>query len=588
MRLVTPSRTVHWLLAAAALAVVLVSALSAGAAYRLVILSDRTGGHQDAIYPSIIREINLLQPDIIVTVGDQIEGYGDDMEVMTAEWDTVFAMLDELDAPVYLTPGNHDIWSDDSEELYRQRTGLEPYYSFDYEGTHFIILDTSRIEAWEQADEEQLAWLASDLATTDPEDQVFVFYHKPLWLMTTAAGVTDPVHELLVDHGVDGVFCGHFHKFFSGTYDGIPYVSVGSSGGVIYRPETEPVARGEFFQFCWLTVDEEGFDLAVIDAGNIYPMDFHTVDDDHEITAIESEYVSVSPVRVTGAGGEAVDVVVTVENRAPVAIDDAITWDTPQGWEIYPLTVPVLVEPGEVGEYAFSVLPPEIVYPAPSLALTYPMSNGMDIVTDIPMRVVRTAGATRFRATPTIDGALSEPCWAGAAPVSHLYPAYDDSNIDGGTEFRFGFDDRNLYVSAVCHEPVVNDIVAANEERDSPVYRDDCVGLFIQPVADEMVVYQIYFNPLGAIFDQRIDFNEAMIYTTDLTWDGKYDAVARVSEDRWVLEAAIPFSELGAVVGDGDTWHVNLRRKQQRIRAVEDWQIPIDYNPNTFGELILE
>ena len=588
MRLVTAGRPAHWVTMVAALTVVLAMTLSAGAAYRLVILSDRTGGHQDGIYPSIIREINLLQPDIIVTVGDQIEGYGDDMGAMTAEWDTLLTMLDELDAPVYLTPGNHDIWSDDSEELYRQRTGFDPYYSFDYEGTHFIILDTSRAESWDQVEDEQLAWLASDLDATVPEDQVFVIYHKPLWLMTIGSGGSDPVHELFVEHGVDGVFTGHFHHFFSGTYDGIPYASIGSSGGSMYRNETEPVARGEFFQFCWLTVNEDGFDLAVIDAGSVYPADFHTVDDEHEIVAIESDYISVSPMRVAGATGEATEVVVTVENHAPLAINDAITWETPEGWEIEPRVAPIVVEPGDVGEFPFSVVPPESVFPAPSLALAYPMSNGMEIVTDIPLRVVRTAGAARFRSTPTIDGALAEPCWAGATPVTHLYPAYDDSDIDGETEFRFGFDDRYLYVSAVCHEPMVEEIVAANEGRDGPVYRDDCVGLFIQPVADEMVVYQIYFNPLGTIFDQRIDFNEAMIYTTDLTWDGDFEVATRVSEDRWAVEAAIPLSEFGVAIGDADVWRVNFRRKQQRIQAVEDWQIPIDYNPNTFGELVLE
>jgi len=588
MRVVTSSRTAHWVTGTVTLAAVLAMALSAGAAYRLVILSDRTGGHQEGVYPSIIREINLLQPDIVVTVGDQIEGYGDDMEMMSAEWDTLLAMLDALDAPVYLTAGNHDIWSDDSEELYRQRTGHEPYYSFDYEGTHFVILDTSRIEAWEQVEEEQLAWLASDLAETAPEDQIFVVYHKPLWLMTVGSGGSDPVHELLVEHGVDGVFTGHFHHFFSDTYDGIPYASIGSSGGAMYRNETEPVARGEFFQFCWLTVDDDGFELAVIDAGSVYPADFHTVEDEREIVAIESDYVSVSPVRVAGAAGEAVEVVVTVENHAPVAIDDAITWEMPQGWEIEPSVAPVVVESGEVGEFVFSVVPPESVFPAPALALTYPMSNGMEVVTDIPLRVVRTAGAARFRATPAIDGALAEPCWGGATPVTRLYPAYDDSEVDGGTEFRFGFDDTYLYISAVCHEPMVDEIVAAGEERDSAVYRDDCVGLFIQPVADEMVVYQVYVNPLGTIFDQRIDFNEAMVYTTDPTWDGELDVATRVSEDRWVVEAAIPLSELGAIIGDDDVWRVNFRRKQQRIQAVEDWQVPIDYNPKTFGELVLE
>ena len=144
-----------------------------------------------------------------------------------------------------------------------------------------------------------------------------------------------------------------------------------------------------------------------------------------------------------------------------------------------------------------------------------------------------------------------------------------------------------LVFRAAMKEPDI-EIVAVNEERDSAVYRDDCVGLFIQPVADEMVVYQVYLNPLGAIFDQRIEFNEAMIYTTDPAWDSECEAAVRVGEDRWVLEVAIPFSALGAVVSDGDAWRINFRRKQQRIRAVEDWQIPIDYNPSTFGELILE
>lgn len=585
---VTHHRAVCWLIAAAAMLVVSAMAGPAGASYRLVVLSDRTGGHQEGVYPSIIREIDLLGPDIVVTVGDQIEGYGDDMELASAEWDTLLAMLDTLEAPVYLTAGNHDIWSDDSEELYRRRTGFEPYYSFDHGGTHYIILDTSRIEAWDQIEEEQLAWLATDLEGVDPDDQIFVFYHKPLWIMTTAAGVSDPVHGLFVERGVDAVFTGHFHNYFSGEYDGIAYTSLGSSGGYIYHPDTQPVARGQFYQFAWLTVGEDGFDMAVIDAGNIYPRDFLTVDDMNEVQAIESDYVRTSPLRVAEDAVDAGEIVVTVENRAPVAIDDEITWSEVEGWDILPAAVPVSLEPGETAEFPFAVTPPEKVFPAPSLGLTYPLTNGMEVAAEVPLRVVRTARAARFSAAPAIDGAVTEPCWSGAAAVTRLYPAYDDYEIDGETAFRFGVDDEHLYVSVVCMEPQVGEIVSVNEEHDSAVYRDDCVGFFFQPDTDEMVVYQIYFNPSGAAFDQRITFDEAMIYTTDLTWDGEYDAVARVGEDRWTLEAAIPLSEFGVTAGAGDVWRVNFRRKQQRAEAVEDWQVPIDYNPNTFGELVLQ
>ncbi|MCD4690028.1 hypothetical protein K8S17_01055 [bacterium] len=356
----------------------------------------------------------------------------------------------------------------------------------------------------------------------------------------------------------------------------------------MYRQEVEPVARGEFFQFCWLTVGENDFDLAVIDAGNVYPRSFHTVDDEREIVAIENEYVTCSPVHVDSGGDEWIDVTVTVENAVSVAINDAIEWNVPDGWEVEPPTSPVLVEPGGMGEFPFSVRNSGNVYPAPRLVLTYPLSNGMEIETDIPIPVTRSATAARLGARPTIDGVLAEPCWADAAAVTRFYPAYEGYDVDGGTEFRFGYDDEHLYVSVVCYDQLITDLEASAEERDGTVYREDCVGLFLQPDTERMVVYQIYFSTLGTVFDQRIEFDESLIYTADRVWDGEYEAAARVSEDRWVLEAAIPFDALGVSSIDGGLWRVNFRRKQQRTNASADWQVPIDYNPSTFGELIFE
>ena len=65
-------RAVFVLLAAAWLAVGFPGAAPASAqepAFRLAILSDRTGSHVPGIYPRVIEQINLLSPDIVVTVG---------------------------------------------------------------------------------------------------------------------------------------------------------------------------------------------------------------------------------------------------------------------------------------------------------------------------------------------------------------------------------------------------------------------------------------------------------------------------------------------------------------------------------------
>ncbi len=58
--------------------------------------------------------------------------------------------------------------------------------------------------------------------------------------------------------------------------------------------------------------------------------------------------------------------------------------------------------------------------------------------------------------------------------------------------------------------------------------------------------------------------------------------------DRWVIELRIPVATLGGAAEPGSVWGLNFRRKQARTMAAADWQVPIDYNPRSFGELVFE
>ncbi len=51
-----------------------------------------------------------------------------------------------------------------------------------------------------------------------------------------------------------------------------------------------------------------------------------------------------------------------------------------------------------------------------------------------------------------------------------------------------------------------------------------------------MVVYQVYVNPRGMVFDQRITFDENMRYTVDVSWDGEYGIVCRIVDEGWHAE----------------------------------------------------
>ena len=579
---------------ASAVVVCLVACLCPAAAgdyaeplFRFAILSDRTGGHTPGIYPQVIEEINLLNPDFVVTVGDHIEGYGEDYERSDVEWDSLMVLIGALEAPFYMTPGNHDIWDDESEAMYTARTGFDPYYSFDYENTHFVILDNSRIDAAADFPEEQRDWLVADLARHSEAENIFVFVHKPLWAQTLVLGRPDPLHDIFREYGVDAVFNGHLHHYFTTEFDGIDYTVIGSSGGGMYRSAEQPVTRGEFFQFGWVTVTSPGYELAVIDLGGIYSRDVVTQDDVREIQRVESELITVSAVRVFDDASLRAPVEVTIENVTDSAIDDVIVWEVPEGWTVEPEEAIVAVDPGQTETLTFMMFNQGALYPAPRMSCRYPLSNGKLLDVDLPARVMRTAAGRITSDPPVIDGDLSDACWASCTPVTKLHAAYD-ATVEGRTEFSFACDTENLYLSAVCFDPEMVNVAANIEERDGPVYGEDCVGYFFQPNPGEMTVYQIYVNPLGTVFDREITFDETMWYTANREWDGEYEVATLRTDDRWSVEIRVPLAQIGGDIEQFPAWRANFRRKQARTSASADWQVPIDYNPNTFGEVAFE
>ena len=560
---------------------------ASGPLFRFAILSDRTGGHVPGIYQQVIEEINLLNPDLVVTMGDHIEGYGEDYGRSDAEWDSLLTMLGALEAPVYVTAGNHDIWDDESEAMYKARTGFDPYYSFDHENTHFVVLDNSRFDVSADFPEEQLEWLAADLAENQSAENIFVFAHKPLWAQTLVMGEPDVLHDVLKQYGVDAVFNGHLHHYFSTEFDGIDYTVLGSSGGVMYRSAEQPVTRGEFFQFGWVTVTSPGYELAVVDLGSIYPRDVVTQDNVREIDRVENELVTVGAVRIYDDTSVRSTVDVAVKNITDGVIDDVVVWDIPEGWTVEPQEAIVTVGPGRTETLTFMVFNTGDLYPVPRLGCRYPLSNGRLLDVDLPARVMRTATGRITSQPPVIDGDPSDACWTGCTPVSELHAAYDE-RVEGGTEFSFACDSDNLYLSAICFDPDMVNMTANIEERDGAVYGEDCVGYFFQPNPDETTVYQIYVNPLGTVFDQMITFDETMWYTADREWDGEYEVATKRTDNRWSVEVRIPLDQMGGDIETFPVWRTNFRRKQARTGAVDDWQVPIDYDPGTFGELVFE
>jgi 3',5'-cyclic-AMP phosphodiesterase len=227
----------------------LVAYTSSSDEFHFVILGDRTGGAVPGVYEEAWRETDRDRPDFVISVGDTIEG-GDDLTV-DAEWQQIVHML----APyrryrLFLTPGNHDVWSVASAQAFEKYSKRPLHYSFDYRQAHFTVLDNSRSD---NMPAEELAYLQKDLQIHQKQPVKFIISHRPSWILQVVLGNPDfPLHRVAKHYGVKYVIAGHVHEMLHFEVDGITYLSIASSGG--HLRSTKRYKDGWFFQRTLVTV----------------------------------------------------------------------------------------------------------------------------------------------------------------------------------------------------------------------------------------------------------------------------------------------------------------------------------------------
>ena len=236
-------------------AIFLAAAWAAPLSFRFIVLGDRTGEAQPGVYEEVWREAANTNPAFVIGVGDSVEGLNDARA--EAEWQSfneVVARWQRL--PLYLVPGNHDIWSAASEKLFQKYAGHPPHYSFDYAQAHFTILDNSRTD---ELPADELSFLERDLKSHAAQPVKFVISHRPSWILHALVGDTNfPLHQLAHRYGVQFVIAGHVHQMLHYKVEGIEYVSMVSSGG--HLRATKNYDDGWFFGYA--AVEVHGSEVA--------------------------------------------------------------------------------------------------------------------------------------------------------------------------------------------------------------------------------------------------------------------------------------------------------------------------------------
>jgi 3',5'-cyclic-AMP phosphodiesterase len=229
--------------------------------FRFVVLGDRTGDANQAIYEQIWKDVESEHPDFVLNVGDTIQGWND--STAQAEWDRLQLFWNRRPGlPQYFSPGNHDIWSDASRQIYERATKHAPAYGFDFQGAHFTILDNSGSL---DLSERQMQFLEADLQRNRTKSPKFVSFHQPFWLLPLKFQSSEfPFHQLARKYGVTAVFSGHGHQFVRIERDGIVYLEAGSSGAKL---KGQGFAQGWFFGNTVVDVNSASIRLTIHETG---------------------------------------------------------------------------------------------------------------------------------------------------------------------------------------------------------------------------------------------------------------------------------------------------------------------------------
>jgi 3',5'-cyclic AMP phosphodiesterase CpdA len=209
-------------------------------------MGDHTGEAVPGVWEQAWREAAAEKPAFVLTIGDTIQGLADN-ETDT-EWKQALHFLApfEKQFPVYLTPGNHDIWSAESAAAYQRYTKRPLHYSFDWHQAHFTILDDHDNNAMAPLAASELEFLESDLEQHAAQPLKFIVSHRPFWIVNAALLSSDsPAQRLASRDGVQFFIAGHIHQMLHFTVGKISYVSLPSAGG--HLRATKQYKDGWFF-----------------------------------------------------------------------------------------------------------------------------------------------------------------------------------------------------------------------------------------------------------------------------------------------------------------------------------------------------
>lgn len=338
-------------------------------AFVFAVFGDRTGGPADGvnILADAVRDVNLIEPDLVMTVGDLINGYNQTPAWMT-QMKEYKAIMKHLVCPWFPVAGNHDVYwrptNDAQMPVGQHDANYEMHfgplwYSFQHKNCNFITLysDEGDPETGEKnfnkpnsqkVSEEQFEFLQQALKRGENSDHQFVFLHHPRWLQGGYGNDwTKRVHPLLKKTGnVTAVFAGHIHHMRYDPADGIEYVTLASVGAHVTSVVPE---AGYLHQYHLVTVRPRQVAMTAYPVGAA--MNVREITGEMQAEAVELAKTKLkisTKVKITDDGPQATILESEISNPTSQPIEFTITPSSRDShWMLFPSHVHGKLDPGQ-------------------------------------------------------------------------------------------------------------------------------------------------------------------------------------------------------------------------------------------------
>jgi Icc protein len=169
------------------------------------------------------------------------------------EFDNADQAIARARLDTYYVPGEHDIVNEDRGKAYLERYGKRTqakgtgWYSFDYDGVHFVgLVNVADLKSGGMGalGEAQLAWLADDLKAKTASTPIVLFAHIPLWTVSAdwGWGTDDAARalDLVKRFGSVTVLNGHIHQIMQKVEGTVTFHTARSTAFPQPAPGTAP------------------------------------------------------------------------------------------------------------------------------------------------------------------------------------------------------------------------------------------------------------------------------------------------------------------------------------------------------------